>query len=146
MTTSSYIDGLRSKIGDDLLLLPSIAALIHDDYGRLLLQRKSGTEGWSLPAGGIEPGETPLEALHREVREETGGVIAKAEVAAVLGGEAFRYRYPNGHLVEYTVVVFRCTMKLSKLAPIDPETQELRFFSKADIPALAQPYPKSLLF
>lgn len=146
MTASSYIAGLRAKIGIDLLLLPCVAALIHDRQTRLLLQRKSGPEGWSLPAGGIEPGETPHQALHREVFEETGLTTLKAELAAVLGGEGFRYRYPNGHLVEYTVIVFRCTLAAGNLAPTDPETQELRYFAKAEMPVLALPYPKALLF
>lgn len=146
MTASSYITDLRAKIGHDLLLLPSIAALIHDAEGRLLLQRKAGSEGWSLPAGGIEPGETPEDALHREVLEETGGCITAAVLVAVLGGDEFRYRYPNGDLVEYTVAVFRCELASFDLEPADPETQELRFFSQADMPGLAQPYPETVLF
>lgn len=146
MGATSYIIGIREKIGPDLLLLPSVAALVHDDQGRLLLQRKAGSEGWSLPAGGIEPGETPEEALYREVTEETGGSIAKAELVAVFGGKAFRYCYPNGHQVEYTVAVFRCTMASLDFMPADPETLELRYFSEKDAPVLAQPYPKTLLF
>lgn len=146
MTTNPYIAGLRAKVGNDLLLLPSVAALIHDAEGRLLVQRKTGSEGWSLPAGGIEPGETPEDALHREVLEETGGRIAAAALVAVLGGHGFRHRYPNGDLVEYTVVVFRCELEAFDLEPADPETRELRFFSRADMPGLAQPYPETVLF
>ena len=45
MNTSSYIACLRARVGHDLLLLPSVAAVIHDVEGRLLLQRKAGSEG-----------------------------------------------------------------------------------------------------
>ncbi|AGS20299.1 NUDIX domain-containing protein [Rhizobium etli] len=63
---TSHIMELRGLIGNRLLLVPSVAAVIHDDEGNLLLQEKA-SEGWSLPAGAIEPGETPQEAVIREV-------------------------------------------------------------------------------
>lgn len=48
------------------------AALIDDDAGRLLLVRKAGTR-WFMQAGGkIEPGESALSALRRELAEEIG--------------------------------------------------------------------------
>jgi 8-oxo-dGTP pyrophosphatase MutT (NUDIX family) len=65
---SPYFRHLRSKLGSSLLLLPSVAAVIRDEKGRVLLQEKSAWEGWRLPAGAIEPGETPEQALRREVR------------------------------------------------------------------------------
>ena len=49
--------------------------IVHDERGVLLLWRHrfiTDTWGWELPAGRIDPGETPAEAAHREVLEETG--------------------------------------------------------------------------
>ena len=49
----------------------SIKAIIRDADGRvLLLQEKDNT--WELPGGGMEHGETPTDALARELAEETG--------------------------------------------------------------------------
>ncbi len=46
-------------------------------YGALLLtHQKAPTPEFQLPGGGIDPGESPLAALHREVFEETGWKIA----------------------------------------------------------------------
>ena len=39
MGISNYIKGLREKIGNDLLLLPSVSAIIVDERGWVLLQR-----------------------------------------------------------------------------------------------------------
>ncbi|MDX5373122.1 MAG: NUDIX domain-containing protein [Pseudomonadaceae bacterium] len=51
-------------------LLRIAAACLLDDRGRLLLVRKRGTRAFMLPGGKIEPDETPLAALSRELQEE----------------------------------------------------------------------------
>ena len=104
MSGSNYIKALRASIGDSLLLLPGVAAVIHNSSKEILLQEKS-EEIWSLPAGMIEPGESPKEAIVREVQEETGLVIVPSKILGVFGGTEFRYVYPNGDQVEYTVIV-----------------------------------------
>jgi 8-oxo-dGTP diphosphatase len=55
------------------VIRPSAYALIEDDRGRLAVVRTA--QGTYLPGGGIEPGESPEEAITREVREECGLII-----------------------------------------------------------------------
>ncbi len=143
---SPYLSRLRSKIGHDLLLLPGVAAAIKDDAGRILLQEKSSGEGWSLPGGAIEPGETPEQAVCREVREETGILVEPRGIIDVYGGSHFRYIYPNGDEVEYLVVLYFCVPIGTSTEPLDPETRSLRYFGKDEMPKLALPYPSSALF
>ena len=47
-------------------------ALFVDDAGRPLLVRPTYKDGWDLPGGYVEPGESPLAACRREVFEELG--------------------------------------------------------------------------
>jgi 8-oxo-dGTP pyrophosphatase MutT (NUDIX family) len=143
---SPYFQQLRAKIGHDLLLIPGVAAVIRDARGRLLLQEKASGEGWSLPAGAIEPGESPEQAVQREVLEETGLVVEVANVLGVFGGRGFRYAYPNGDAVEYTVVLFRCMATRAASAVLDAETKSLRYFAMTEMPRLALPYPTEMLF
>jgi ADP-ribose pyrophosphatase YjhB (NUDIX family) len=111
-----------------------------------LLQEKSSGEGWSLPAGEIEPGESPEHAVRREVLEETGLEVVPKEILGVFGGRDFRYVYPNGNAVEYAVVLYRCTVTRETSAARDPETKSLRYFEMAEMPRLALPYPTEMLF
>jgi len=50
-----------------------VGAIILNENGKVLgLERKDIPGAWQLPQGGLDEGETPLEAVRREVREETG--------------------------------------------------------------------------
>ncbi|MCX8557255.1 NUDIX domain-containing protein [Mycolicibacterium mucogenicum] len=49
-----------------------VAAVVTDERGRLLVVRKRGTTAFMQPGGKLEPGETPVDALVREIREELG--------------------------------------------------------------------------
>ncbi|WP_035557582.1 NUDIX domain-containing protein [Burkholderia sp. 9120] len=142
----SYMSWLRRKVGNELILSPSVAAVIHNEEGELLLQEKSSGEAWSLPAGGIELGESPQEAIIREVMEETGYAVRIHAILGVFGGHAFRYAYPNGDQVEYVVTLFQCKIVGGSGVPFDSETKSIRYFKRNEMPELALPYPKDDLF
>lgn len=61
--------------------LVSVAGLVTNEKGQILLV-KSPWRGWEYPGGLIEPGETFQEALHREIREESG---AEVEITGFVG-------------------------------------------------------------
>ncbi len=146
MPASDYILALRAKIGHDPLLNPGVAALIRDDAGRVLLQRRSDDGTWSLPAGAVDPGERPAEALVREVWEETGLQVVPKKVAGVFSGPEFRHTYPNGDQIDVFSVVFLCEVTGGTLGGRDGESLELRYFIPANFPTsgLLQRYPAAL--
>jgi ADP-ribose pyrophosphatase YjhB (NUDIX family) len=144
MPISDYLRSLRSQVGSRLLLLPGVSAVIRDDSGAVLLMHREDDGCWGLPAGGLEPGETPAEAIVREVYEETGLNVVPERILGVFGGRKFRHTYPNGDEVEYTTVVFGCRVVGGELAPQDGEALDLRYFAPDEMPSLVAPYPKSL--
>ncbi len=58
-----------------------VAGLIEDELGRILFvrQRKKKKDYWLLPGGGVEFGETAIEALEREMKEELNVSIVNPE-------------------------------------------------------------------
>lgn len=144
MAISPYLKDLRKKVGHDLLLVPAVAGVIWDAEGRVLLQRRADDGQWSLPAGSVEPGEIPYEAVIREVWEETGLSVEPYAILGVFGGSAHRVRYLNGDAVEYTTTVFACRLLSGVLQPQDDESADLRYFRPDAMPPLSMPYPPEM--
>ncbi|MEH6940175.1 NUDIX domain-containing protein [Bacillus sp. JJ664] len=144
MGMSKYYKKIREVMGNELIFMPCVAGIIRNQDGEILLQNKGNGEKWSLPAGAIEMGEAPAEAVIREVWEETGLTVIPKRLVGIFGGKDFRYQYPNGHKVEYNVFMFECEVKQGELAPMDDETVELRYFDPKEMPELALPYPTSI--
>lgn len=144
MPISPYLRELRTVVGPRLLLMPGVAAIVRDASERVLFMHRADDGRWGLPAGAIDPGESPAQAIVREVREETGLDVRAIRVAGVFGGLGFRHRYPNGDEVEWTVTVFECEIAGGELAPQDGEALALRYFTPEEAPSLQLPYPRRL--
>ena len=142
---SPYYSRLRDAVGNGLLLIPSVAAVIHDRDGQLLLVQDAD-DNWSLRAGAIEPGETPEQAIRREVREETGIAADPVEILAVVGGAAYRYTYPNAHEAEYVVILYRCNRLAEGEIEDTGEVARTCYFARPDCPPLALPYDMNMLY
>jgi len=106
----------------------SIVVLAVDDSGRVLLERQyryaAGRKMWELPAGRIDPGETPLEGAKRELIEETGYRAAKWEKAL------FFYVSP-GFLGESMTVYLAQGLKKGQAEPEADERIAVHFFPLA---------------
>lgn len=59
---------------------PVVAAIVTSDLGVLVGRRNDGHPLWTFIAGEIEPGESPADAAIREVKEESGLVVAYSHI------------------------------------------------------------------
>lgn len=87
-----------------------VAALIEDGDRVLATQRGYGDfkDGWEFPGGKIEHGETPQEALKREIQEELDAEIVVGDLLTVV-----EYDYPQFHL---SMQCFLCSVVSGKLS------------------------------
>ncbi len=75
--------------------------IVLNEVREVLLVRHRYEQGWQLPGGGVEIGESPIEALRREVLEETG--------VEILGDPILLGAYHNSDVsVRDHVLVYRC--------------------------------------
>lgn len=68
--------GEAVKLGRSYMFRPGAYAVLWDGQDILTTFQEEPTPELQLPGGGIDPGEHPLHALHREVLEETGWAIS----------------------------------------------------------------------
>ena len=74
MATPDFIRTLRASAGHQLLWLPGVTALVFDDEGRVLLNRRADTRKWSVLGGIPDPGEQPAACAVRERRPAPRGM------------------------------------------------------------------------
>ena len=78
-------DGFRANVG----------IMVANDHGQLLWARRvGGRNAWQFPQGGINKGESPRDALYRELEEEIGLTADAVDIVATTRGW-LRYRLPK---------------------------------------------------
>ncbi len=125
---SAYVRHLRQHIGQELLLMPAVGALVFDAQGNVLLQQRADNGKWSAPVGGMDPYEVPGAAAAREVWEETGMVVEPVRVLGVYGGPHMRNTHPNGDQTASVIIIFECRAQAGVPSPDGYESLDAKFF------------------
>ena len=102
--------------------------IIFDEQGRVLLCHRRDRDMWNLPGGGMESGELPVEAVIREIKEETGLDAAVERLAGVYS------KVDEDDLV----FSFVCRVMGGQLC-VTTESSENRYFEPAHLPFNTSP-------
>ena len=100
-----------------------VFGIIFDEQGRVLLCHRRDHDLWNLPGGALEAGESPLDGLKREVKEETGLIV---EIFKLLGV----YTKPVNNDI---VFAFICNVTGGKII-LNDEADRVEYFEIEKIP------------
>lgn len=101
---------------------------------RLLLVRERSDGLWTLPGGWADVGETPSEAVVKEVREESGFDVRAERLLAVLDRD--RHPHPPLAFAVYKLFIL-CTIVGGAALEAGAETDGVGFFAEDEIPPLS---------
>ena len=142
---ADYIKELRARIGHMRIVIPGVRGILVDRDRRVLLQRRSDSGHWGLPAGVVDVGDSVLDALAKEVREETGLTVERAELFGVYTDPRFSVTYPNGDEVQTFTVAFLVHEWSGQLSADSDEVTDVRFFPLNALPENLYPIHRETL-
>jgi ADP-ribose pyrophosphatase YjhB (NUDIX family) len=106
-----------------------------DDEDRLLLARAAPALAlrgrWFLPGGGIQHGENPTQALHREITEETGLTVVLGPLLTVLSDVR---QLPEGTSLHTLRLIYRVAKWTGTLqAEVNGTTDDVQWFTRGEL-------------
>jgi ADP-ribose pyrophosphatase YjhB (NUDIX family) len=135
LATDGRVDALEGWFGREkghaTPKLDVRGAVFRGDWILLVRERSHGK--WSLPGGWVDVGESPSEAVVREIREETGYDTRAVKLVGLYDRDKHA-REP--HLWHVWKAFFLCELLDEVQHEVDEEISEARFFPRAGIPEL----------
>ena len=116
-------------------LVPGASAIVVDEAGRILLQRRSDNARWALPGGTMDIGESIGQALVREVKEETGFDVEPVTIVGVYSDPHHVFAYADGEVRQQFSICFLCRITGGQVTASE-ESSEVGFFSPAEVEQL----------
>lgn len=112
-----------------------MAVIFSETANTILLHHRTDNNMWSLPGGALDFGESLVEAVKREVLEETGLVVEPTKFIGVYSDpKQFVFRYPDGNEVHSVVTAFRCAVREGTLVRRNNESQDAQWFAVDHLP------------
>lgn len=130
---TEYYDDPRAPKPNSLVVAAS--AVVTDDTGRILLQRRSDNGLWALPGGGMDMTDSLPGTAVREVREETGLDVEITGLVGTYTDPRHIIAYSDGEVRRQFNICFTARVLGGSLT-ISDESTEVRFVSPGELNSL----------
>lgn len=116
-------------------LVVGSSTVVADNFGRILLQKRSDSGNWALPGGTMDIGETFAQSAIREVKEETGFDVGIDRIVGIYSDPGHVFAYDDGEVRQEFSICLACTIRGGTLR-VSSESTAVDFFPVADLPGL----------
>ena len=113
-------------------LVPAASAVVVDDAGRILLQRRRDNGMWALPGGAMNFGESLPDCAVRETLEETGYDVEITGIVGTYTNPRHVFAYDDGEVRQEFSICFLARPVGGRIAVSD-ESTDVRWFAPAEV-------------
>jgi ADP-ribose pyrophosphatase YjhB (NUDIX family) len=131
MTRTDYLDDPAAPKANSIV--PAVSAIVPNTQGALLLIRRTDNGYWSIPGGGVEPGESVSQAAAREVREETGIDCEVVGLVGIYSNPGHVAAYDDGEVRQEFSICFT-TRLVGGTIRTSTESSAVQFIPPSNIP------------
>jgi ADP-ribose pyrophosphatase YjhB (NUDIX family) len=133
MTRIDYLNDPNAPVPNSIV--PAASAVVINDAGEILLQRRTDNDLWALPGGTMDLGERIAETVVREVREETGLDVEVTGIVGVYSDPGHVIAYSDGEVRQEFNLCFAARLVGGQLSVSD-ESTEVRWITPQGIEEL----------
>ena len=124
-------------------LVVATSAVVQDDHGNVLMQRRADSGNWALPGGAMEMGESLTDSVIREVREETGFDVEVTGIVGTYTDPRHIIAYSDGEVRRQFNICYTARIVGGELA-MSHESTEIRFVPPAEMSELPMHHTQRL--
>jgi 8-oxo-dGTP pyrophosphatase MutT (NUDIX family) len=141
VTRTEYYDDPNAPEPNSLVVAAS--AVVTDEQGRILLQRRRDNDLWALPGGGMDMGDSLPGCAVREVKEETGYDIEITGLVGTYTDPRHVIAYSDGEVRRQFNICFRARIVGGELT-VSEESTEVRFVDPSHLDDLPMHHTQRL--
>jgi ADP-ribose pyrophosphatase YjhB (NUDIX family) len=118
-------------------LVVAVTAIVTNDDGDLLMQKRTDNDLWGLPGGAMNIGESIGQAVAREVLEEAALQVEPTGIVGIYSDPGHIIAYADGEVRQEFSICFTARIVGGQLTVADTESTEVRFAKPSELDQLS---------